>query len=114
MIEKTVMDYLEAKLAVPVSLEVPESPSGKYIVIQKTGGGQRGHEMRSAVMAVQTFGDTLYDAAELNEQVLNCMEEMQYTSSTVISCILNSSYNFTDLETKRYRYQAVFDLVYFV
>ena len=26
---------------------------------------------------------------------------------------LNSDYNFTDTETKRYRYQAVFDINYF-
>lgn len=114
MIEKTVMDYLEEKIPVPVSLEVPENPSGQYIVIQKTGGGQRGYEMRSAVMAVQSFGETLYNAAELNERVIDCMKEMQFRLDAVIQCELNSSYNFTDMETKRYRYQAVFDLVYFV
>lgn len=31
----------------------------------------------------------------------------------VISCKLNSDYNYTDEETKRYRYQAVFDIRYY-
>ena len=114
MIEETVMHYLEEELSVPVALEVPEISCGQYVVIQKTGGAERGVEMRTAVMAVQSFGDTLYDAAALNERVLNSMAEIQYAENSVIRCELNSNYNYTDLETKRYRYQAVFDLVYFV
>lgn len=114
MIEEIILHYLEDSLDVPVTLEVPEISSGQYIVIQKTGSAQRGAEMRTAVVAIQSFGDTLYDAAALSEQVLNCMKEIQYTENTIIRCELNSAYNYTDLETKRYRYQAVFDLVYFI
>jgi len=33
--------------------------------------------------------------------------------SEVCKCSLNSDYNFTDTATKKYRYQAVFDLVHF-
>ena len=46
-------------------------------------------------------------------QVLDIMSEIQYRENTIISCVLNSTYNFTDTRTKRYRYQAVYDLVYF-
>ena len=35
------------------------------------------------------------------------------TLDDVISCKLNSDYNYTDKETKRYRYQAVFDIRYY-
>ena len=31
----------------------------------------------------------------------------------VSACRLNSDYNFTDTTTKHYRYQAVFDLVFY-
>ena len=31
----------------------------------------------------------------------------------VASCRLNSDYNFTDTTKKQYRYQAVFDIVYY-
>ena len=69
--------------------------------------------MRTATVAVQSYGPTMLDAAALNEQVLDIMSEIQYRENTIISCVLNSTYNFTDTRTKRYRYQAVYDLVYF-
>ena len=31
----------------------------------------------------------------------------------IAACRLNSDYNFTDTAKKKYRYQAVFDLVYY-
>lgn len=52
-------------------------------------------------------------AAQLNEQALDLLRDLAFTEETVITCEMNSSYNFTDTRTKRYRYQAVFDLVYF-
>lgn len=32
----------------------------------------------------------------------------------ISACSLNSSYNFTDTTLKTYRYQAIFELVYFL
>jgi hypothetical protein len=69
--------------------------------------------MRTATVAVQSYGPTMLDAAALNEQVLDLMREIQYRENSIISCEVNSTYNFTDTRTKRYRYQTVIDLVYF-
>ena len=51
-------------------------------------------------------------AAELNERVKAAMDELADIDD-VSACRLNSDYNFTDTTTKHYRYQAVFDLVFY-
>ena len=112
MIEKTVRDYLAAAFEdVPVYLEKPEEKPGKYIVLQKTGGGIT-NRVRRATMAVQSYADSKYEASALNEQVLavmDCLPEL----NIIGRCSLNSEYDYTDVSTKKYRYQAVFDLNYY-
>lgn len=111
MIEKTVLDYLDDELPVPVYMEVPEYPPKEYIVIEKTSGGVRNH-IHYATLAIQSVSESLYLAAGVNEQVKAALEVI--TDKTEISkCDLNSDYNFTDTTTKKYRYQAVFDLVHY-
>lgn len=113
MIEEIILHALERGTGVPVYMEMPVDPPDAFCIIERTGGGQRGPEQRAALVAVQSYGQTLLEAAELNETVLDIMRELQYEELSVINCELNSAYNFTDENTKRYRYQAVFDLVYF-
>lgn len=113
MIETILMNALEEGTGVPAFMEMPENPPQRFFVIEKTGGGQRGYQQRTAVMAVQSYGESLLSAAQLNEQALDLLRDLAFTEETVITCEMNSSYNFTDTRTKRYRYQAVFDLVYF-
>lgn len=114
MIEKTVLDYLNSKISgVNAYMEVPEGmPSGRFIVIEKTGGG--GNEcIATATLAIQSYGASMYDAASLNESVKEAMFTIADELSQVSSCRLNSDYNFTDPQTKKYRYQAVYNLVHF-
>ena len=113
MIEVVIMTALKAATDVNSYMEIPEEPEDSYTVIQRTGGEQRGAERRTAVIAVQSYAQTLLDAAILNEKVLNAMQERQYQDNEITICQLNSNYNYSDPENRRYRYQAVFDLVYF-
>ena len=118
-IEKILLEALESGTGVPAYMEVPENPPASYLILERTGGGEAGHSYRTATVAVQSCvgrredGGTLLEAAELNEQVLDIMRDIQYTENRIRQCELNSTYNYTDTRTKRYRYQAVFDLVYF-
>ena len=48
----------------------------------------------------------------LNEQVKEVVEQM-IELPEISGIELNSDYNFTDEETKEYRYQAVFDINYY-
>lgn len=110
MIEITVLQYLEGTLQIPVYAEKPESPEAEYILIERTAGGYENHICR-ATMAVQSYADSMLRAAQINQAVERAMRGI--ISVTDISrCELNSSYNFTDTASKKYRYQAVFDIVY--
>lgn len=112
MIELIVKEHLSAALDVPVVLEVPRDPPASYVVIEKLGGRQDNHIDRAG-MAVQSCStSSLYEAAVLNESVKAAMEDLA-SNPSVSRCRLNSDYNFTDKKTKTYRYQAVYDLVFF-
>lgn len=111
MIEITVLDYLSGKLDVPVYMEEPEKPPQSYVVIEKTGSSKENY-ICSAMLALQSYGETLLQAAELNEQVKVAMDDI-VELDLVSRAELNTDYNFTDTQTKRYRYQAVYDLVFF-
>ena len=73
--------------------------------------GSRLNFIDSATVAVQSYAPTLYEAAALNDIVKRAMFDIIALPS-VSACRLNSDYNFTDTSTKKYRYQAVFDLTY--
>lgn len=111
MIEKTVLDYLSNVMDCPVRMEIDNTLSGKYVIIEKTGGYVQ-NMIKHSTIAVQSYADSLYDAALLNESVMNYMEHI-ITVPSVSKCSVNSNYNFTNTETKKYRYQAVFDIVHF-
>ena len=111
MVELIVLNYLTNNLDVPIYMEEPENPPESYVVLEKTGSGEANHIER-ATMAVQSYGASLYDAAVLNGAVKSCLYEM-LSLPQITSVNLNSDYNFTDPETKRYRYQGVYDIVYY-
>lgn len=110
MVEIIVRDYLIEKLKpIDVYLEKPANPPTEYIFLEKVGSSMENH-IESATMAIQSYSDTLYGAARLNELVKDTMFDIIELNS-ISKVELNSDYNYTDTTTKRYRYQAVFDLV---
>lgn len=111
MIELIILNYLQSELGVPVYMTEPECPPDLYIRIQKTGSGVR-NKVRTATFAIQSYGNSLLDAAVLSDRVVKAMLDAP-SMDEISSCDLNSEYNFTDTQTRRFRYQAVFDLVYF-
>ena len=106
MIETTVLDFLSRRLNVPVGMEVPEDASSTFVVLEKTGES-RGNCLRHTTLAVQSCAPTLLAAAQLDDQVVEAMLDLPELDS-VGACRLQRDYNFTDTESKRYRYQAVF------
>lgn len=110
MIEQTVRDYLENKLDVPVFLMEPESIPPEYVTIERTGGGITNY-IEHPTIAIQTYGVSLYRAALLMEEVKKAMKFI-VELNPISSVELNASYNFTNTETKQFRYQAVYDITY--
>ncbi len=112
MIEKIILDYLGQELTVPVYMEVPEGrPDETFVVIEKTGGGRVNH-IDSATLAIQSYAPSMYGAAALNEEVKAAMENA-ITLDSISRSVLNSDYNYTDTTSKHYRYQAVFDVIFY-
>lgn len=111
MIETIVLNYLADNLSVPVFMEEPEERYREYVLIEKVGSSEN-DRIQSATVAVQSYAECLYKSAVLNDTVKRAMRDIIVLDS-VSRCRLNSDYDFTDTETKRYRYQAVFDLTYY-
>lgn len=111
MIEKIILDWLGAKLDVPVYLEEPKELPEEYVLIDKLGSAEN-DLITSATIAVQSYSASLYGAAELNAKVKKAMPE-SVSQDDICRCVCTSDYNYTDTETKRYRYQAVFDITYY-
>ena len=113
MIEATVISYLCSALKTSdVYAERPKTPPAKYYIIERTGSGETNH-IQKATIAIQSISqDSLLEAAEMNAQILKVMPLIVQEIWSVSCCRLNSAYNFTDTETKEYRYQAVFDFYY--
>lgn len=112
MIEKTILDYLTTELSpVSVYMEVPANPPSTYVIVDKTGSSEKNH-VKSATIALQSVANSLYEAATLNETVKAKMDAA-ISLNSICRSKLNSDYNFTDTKTKKYRYQAVYDLVHY-
>lgn len=117
MIETKVVSYLNQKYAAhelsaraygyKPEDNVPES----YVLIERTSGSERDH-ISSAIVAIQSIAPTLLQAMQLNEEVKACMKTMT-EDPNISRSRLNTDYNFTNPTRKEYRYQAVFELVYF-
>ena len=113
MIEKTVLDYLKGTLTVPVWMEIPEGETlpDKYVLMEKTGSRSRDH-IRSSTLALQSHATRMADAASLNEEVKQAMDDL-ISLNEICRSQLNSDYNFTDRSKRIYRYQAVYDVTHY-
>ena len=113
MIEKTILDYLNSVLTQPVWMEIPkgEPLPAEYVLLEKTGSSRKDH-INYATLAIQSYADSMYAAAVLNEAVKAAMDA-SITLDAIGKAKLNSDYNFTDTETKKYRYQAVYDITHY-
>src|SRR5699024_6477910 len=111
MIELIILNHLKDKVDVPVELEKPSSQTCSYFVFEKTSGGKSNH-LPSATFAFQSYADSLYNAAVLNDKVKTAVESLIELDG-IRGLDLNSDYNFTDTTTKEYRYQAVYDIRYY-
>lgn len=112
MIEKIVIDYLNTVITdTRAYVEKPKNQGKKFILVEKTGGGEKNH-IKTATVAIQSYADSRYNAAVLNEIVKDKMKNM-ISLPTVSKCKLNSDYPYPDTTVKEERYQAVFDIVFY-
>lgn len=110
-IEYAMLKYLNDHLnGIQAYMEEPSKPADEYVIIEKTGSSKENF-INSATFAVQSYSTSMQGACDLNEAVKDIMDRF-WEQASIYSCKLNSDYNFTDTDTHRYRYQAVFDIKY--
>lgn len=110
MIEEIILNYLRES-GFSCHLSVPEEPSGNFVVLDKTGSGHS-EGLFHATLAVQSYGKSKFNAAQLSHHVVQAMLDAD-TLPEVVSCELVTDYDFPDTTRKLPRYQAVFELVHY-
>lgn len=111
-IEEFVIHFLGERLDAPVSGDVPSPKPERFVTVEQTGSGWSNFIYRNTI-AVQSWAESRAAAMALNEQVKAAMAEA--AGEPVISrCVLDSDYNFPQLESNSPRYQAMFEIVHFL
>lgn len=112
-IEQRIIECINGTIDdVPAYGMIPEGAEAPFFVVERTGGTETNH-ISSAMVAIQSYGTTIEAAMLLNESLKERMLETFILRGDVASCRLNSDYNFTNTTTRKPRYQAVFDIVYY-
>lgn len=111
MIETALIKYLNDNLDVGTYAEYPEKAPTQFVLIEKTGSSIN-NMIASATIAIQSYADSLLKTMQLNEKVKEAMDNF-WSLDNIVRCELNTDYNFTDTSTRKYRYQAVFDITYY-
>lgn len=110
-IEQIVCNFITEKLGVVCLPEKPNRPFTNKVFVERTGGGGS-RFLKESTIAIQSYGESMYESAVLNDRVVEIMPDL-IEEVNVITVSLNSNYNFTNTETKEYRYQAVFDITHY-
>lgn len=110
MIEEAILNYLREN-AFSCYMSMPEKPSGNFCILEKTGDSPD-EGIYTATLAVQSYGSSDYAAAQLSHRVVQAMLDAD-TLPELVSCTLNTDYNFPDTTRKLPRYQAVFEVVHY-
>lgn len=113
MIEKVILDYMHSR-GFRAYMEIPkDTPSHLYpfLVIEKTGASRQ-NRITTSTLAFQSYAESLYEAAAFNEQVKAAVED-SVMCREITRAAFQNDYNFTDTTTKRYRYQAVYDISHY-
>lgn len=113
MIEVIILNHLKDNLSVPVRLEKPDPlpADGKYVLFEKTGSN-RLNKTGGSTFAFQSYANSMYEAAALNEETKVAVDSL-IELDEIVSVKLNSDYNYTDTTTKQYRYQAIYDIKHY-
>ena len=112
LIEAAVISHLCTELhTANVFAERPKDPPAAYWLIEKTAAQEENHILQATIAVQSISSHSLLEAAQMSHDAEDAMRRL-IVLDAVGSSKLNSAYNFTDPETREYRYQAVFDITY--
>lgn len=110
MILVDLLTFLNDHLDVNVYAESPKELTN-YVLLEQTGSSRSNH-ITTTTIAIQSYGASLLDAMILNGEVEMAMKDFVQLNR-VARVELETDYNFTDTETKQYRWQAVYDITHY-
>ena len=111
MIEKIVLDYLNEALEYPTYTQEQNNGEKNFYLIQKVGSSID-NKIDTSMIAVQSYAPSRIEAAEMNYAMIQAMDDIIQLDS-IGKCKKNSDYDYTDTSKKRYRYQALFEIVHY-
>ena len=112
MIETTLLNYLNtSNLSATVYMEQPPEKPAAFFLLEKTGGGRTNH-INESNFIVQSCAPSLAMAANMNEEIKQALYDA-ITLDEISRVELNGDYNYTDSNTKQYKYQAVFVITHY-
>ena len=82
-----------------------------YILIEKIGDSCEDF-INTATLTLQSHAESLLLAAEMNKKVIKVMDNI-IALDDIARVKRNTDYNFTNTNKKEYRYQAVYDFIYY-
>lgn len=107
------VDYLNGAIkAIPTFAEEPVNPLEEYYVVEQTGGEFEDFVER-IVVTVQSYGRTMENAIENDRTMRNEIMSGLILDNDISDIELVSYYDYTDTTKKKYRYQAVFEVIPF-
>lgn len=110
MIIQDLVLFLNEKMSVGVYTEQPEQLTG-YILLDQTGSSRKDFIVTTTI-AIQSYGDSLYNAMLLNEALKEAMVDFQ-AEPNVTRVELQTDYNYTNTASKQYRWQAVYLITHY-
>ena len=110
MMEKVILDYLTAKLDVPVYINRPAEPPEQYVLVMRTAGS--GKHIYVSTFALQSIAPTLYQAVCLDDMVREAMD-MSTELPEISSVRLTNCYDYTNPATKQPRYQSIYEVIHY-
>ena len=112
ILEAFLVKWLNEKTGYDVYTEAPGGHPEEFYLVERTGSQTENH-ITTATIAIQSWNSgSMYAAAEMNEVLTETMQAL-FAEPEISSCKLSADYNFTDTETKYYRYQAVYNITYY-
>lgn len=112
ILEEFLIAWLARKTGYDVYAEAPEGHPTEFYTVERTGS-RTANRVTTVTVAIQSWNSlSMYHAAAMNDDLKREMETL-VQEPEISACRLSTDYNFTDTDSKYYRYQAVYNITTF-
>jgi len=111
LFEEVLLKYMNQNMKIKSYTERSSSQEDEFYVIDRIGGSSN-RSYDTSTIAIQSYAKTKYRAAKNDEAMRKCILEM-VSLDNILNVELNSFYDYTDTNTKNFRYQSVFEFKHY-